>query len=295
MSGIPPIVPRSLRLEVGRIQDQLKVLVNNLKILHYRSSEDPLNGTLKDQLVQVKEYIFYYNQQQLAILDKIRQFLRDLETGQFVKKSQEQDELRDEQRRPKRKWSVTPSRSGTLSDEEQEDDIYLEYLSDESLYKGHVDSYEPEKESKLTLQSSLCSPVKKLKKQETDISCCEKANYMVHLDLLPENILKEYIGLFSDQQTKKKYREFLDVPEVSDKKYRNQSFLMKLAVSPPKLRERKDVSVRERARLPRPARAITFPPERMGTRKQNSIKARRRLEEDAEFEKLRKSEPDAEQ
>ena len=36
-----------------------------------------------------------------------------------------QDELRDEQRRPKRKWSVTPSRSGTLSDEEQEDDIYL--------------------------------------------------------------------------------------------------------------------------------------------------------------------------
>jgi len=207
MSGIPPIVPRSLRLEVGRIQDQLKVLVNNLKILHYRSSEDPLNGTLKDQLVQVKEYIFYYNQQQLAILDKIRQFLRDLETGQFVKKSQE-DELRDEQRRPKRKWSVTPSRSGTLSDEEQEDDIYLEYLSDESLYKGHVDSYEPETESKLTLQSSLCSPVKKLKKQETDISCCDKANYMVHLDLLPENILKEYIGLFSDQQTKK------EVPRV---------------------------------------------------------------------------------
>jgi len=284
-------VPRSLRVEVGRIQEQLKVLVNNFKILHHRSLQDPLNGTLKDQLIQVKEYIFYYNQQQVAILEKIREFLRGLETGKFVNKSQEQDE----EQSLKRKWSDTPSRSGTLSDEDEEDDIYLEYLSDESLYKGHVDSYQPETESKLTLQSSYCSPHKKVKKKETDISSSDQENYMLHLDLVKDNVLKEYSDLFSAQQTKKKYREFLDVPEVSDKKYRNQSFLMKLAVSPPKLRARARKESRESARLPRPARAITFPPERMGTRKQNSMKARRQLEEDAEFQKLSKSEPDPEQ
>jgi len=147
----------------------------------------------------------------------------------------------------------------------------------------------PEMERILTLESSNCSPIKKLKRDEVELTTTDEANYMAHLDLLPINIAKEYVDLLAAQQEKKKYREFLDVPEVSDKKYRNQSFLMKLTVSPPKLRARKEKPDR---RMPRPVRAITFPPERMGTRKQNSMKVRRRLEEDEEFEKLRKSEPD---
>ena len=34
MSGIPPIVPKTLRDEVYKIQDQLKILINNYKVRH---------------------------------------------------------------------------------------------------------------------------------------------------------------------------------------------------------------------------------------------------------------------
>ena len=37
--------------------------------------------------IKVKEYIVYYNDQQMAILHKIRQFLADLEAGHFVKRA----------------------------------------------------------------------------------------------------------------------------------------------------------------------------------------------------------------
>jgi len=295
--GIPPVVPKTLRHEVYRIQDQLKILVQNYKILRYRLSQDPDNPTILQQLDQVKDYIAEFNQEQFILLEKIRQFLRDLETGAFFKKETSptpKDTIKKKRGR-KKDPSKSKSHTPSLSDEEEEREYYS-YLTDPNLCKGHEEEYKIAPPSSELCERSVrgleVPPSPKihpsLVKQNLFNSSNDARKYMLHLELMPSTELDEYISLLAVQRDKNKYREMLFIPEVSDKKYRNQSFLVKMAASPPQLRKRKREPPTEKNQ--RPVRALTFPPERMGTRKQNSMKQRRQDEEKLEIEKLMKEE-----
>ncbi|XP_023328855.1 uncharacterized protein LOC111701687 [Eurytemora carolleeae] len=281
MSGIPPIVPKTLRDEVYKIQDQLKILINNHKILDFRLTQEPENNELTVQINKVKEYIFYYNQQQLYLLEKIREFLRHLEAGQFIKK---QEQIPTELPKKKLKKDFKSISHSPEQSEVEEERVGLEYMENDDFYKGHVDSYHVECPEEYK-DDIVSSPVKRFRpKPDLTNSNPDQNQFLLNLDLLESNLIDEYLSILRAQDVKKRQREFLYVPEVSDKKFRNQSFLLKIACSPPQLRRRKETADTK----PRPARAITFPPERMETRKKNSMKQRKETEEQLEIEKLMK-------
>jgi len=309
MSGIPAIVPQTLRTEATRVQNQLKVLISNYGILSGRLEKDPENKILINQLGEVQDYIVFYNQEQCFLLDKIRQFLKDLESGKFFNKqislnstgvsstsssspggkpspaSLSDDEFGDKSSSCEEEEEGA-DQDGTQSPEGE--DIYLQYLTDDNLYKGHEDAYEVNCESPLEYETKFCSPTKKFREREEIFNDCkDQTKYMKNLEMLTNSVLNDCETSLQNQRLKNQFRQFLYIPEVSDKKYRNQSFLVKLALSPPQLRKRKEPGNKHK----RPIRAVTFPPVRMGTRKQSSMKQQRKDEEKLEIEKLLKTEP----
>lgn len=307
MSGIPPVVPKTLRAKVESIQEQLKILLHNYKVLSIRHQENPEDDTVNEQLCQVKEYIVLFNQEQCNLFEKIRQFLKDLETGVFFERKRKvassYDATLEEKDVEKNENTTTANQNAahTLQDrsinatEDESEELYVGYFCKEDFYRGHVEHYQvecPDKLEKVEIAGS--SPTKKYRlREEIDSTNQDKTKHMLNIELMPGGVLEEYMTTLSEVRAKLKYREFLSVPEVSDKKYRNQSFLQKMAVSPPQLRKRRPENTINKPS--RPVRAITFPPERMGTRKQNSIKRRHETEEQKEIEKLRKLDPDVEE
>jgi len=310
MSGIPPVVPKTLRNRVNFLQDQLKILVHNYQVLSLRLQDDPEDESSKSQIFRVKEYIIKFNEEQCFLFEKIRSFLKDLESGKFFKKqtlngtaaykpADSDDETCSDQinlngdsecRRRFNRGSV-----GSNSSVEECEDLYVGYFCKEDFYKGHVESYRVDCPAPLEkVDDFLVSPTKKFRMREeiNIIENLDKNKHMLNIDLMPSEVYADFMQTLKNQRKKLKNREFLSVPEVSDKKYRNQSFLMKMAVSPPQLRKRKPEGGIHKPS--RPVRAITFPPERMGTRKQNSMKRRHETEEQKEIEKLRKLQPDVE-
>jgi len=297
MCSIPPVVPQTLRNEAIRVQNQLKILIHNYKILSSRLDKDPEDKRLIAQVAQVQDYIVAYNQEQCFLLKKIRQFLKDLEAGKFFRQ-QSLESSSSPHSSPNSKNSpnsLSDDDRETLdgedhhssSDDEEKIDPYTQYFTDENLYTGHVEEYDVQCESCLDCDTRFSSPTKKLKqREEISNQNTDQSKYMKNLEMLSAEARPEFESVLQSQRENSKYRQFVYIPEVSDKKYRNQSFLVKLAVSPPQLRKRKQ----ELAEKPnRPTRAVTFPPVRMGTRKQSSMKQQRMEEEKQEIEKLFKS------
>ena len=88
-----------------------------------------------------------------------------------------------------------------------------------------------------------------------------------HLDLLTEPIFEQRTSRLEKLRKRKKSRSITQIPEISDKKYRYQTFLQSSITSPPHLRRRKPnqlPSLPPRQGL----RTISLPPpEKMETRK----------------------------
>eukprot|EP00088_Acartia_fossae_P066190 TRINITY_DN8194_c0_g1_i12.p1 TRINITY_DN8194_c0_g1~~TRINITY_DN8194_c0_g1_i12.p1 ORF type:complete len:355 (-),score=60.55 TRINITY_DN8194_c0_g1_i12:215-1279(-) len=313
-TGIPNVVPLTLRTEAYRVQNQLKILINNYKILSGRLEKNPENKILMRQLADVQNYIVFYNQEQCFLLDKIRKFLRDLENGKFFGKQLSLNSTGESSRASSTNGKPSPNsfsedecsdRSSNSGDEEggengrrggsasptdsQGEDPYLQYFTDESLYKGHVESYSIECESPLEYETKYTSSTKKFRERDQIFNeSRDQVTYMKNLEMLSQSVAADFEQALNNQRKIDRHREFLYIPEVSDRKYRNQSFLVKLALSPPQLRKRKpDIGAKHN----RPMRAVTYPPARMGTRKQTSMKQMRKNEEKLEIEKLLKSEP----
>jgi len=297
MSSIPPVVPQTLRNEAIRVQNQLKILIHNYKILSSRLDKDPEDKRLIAQVAQVQDYIVAYNQEQCFLLEKIRQFLKDLEAGKFFRQETLASSTSSSPNSKHSPNSLSDDDRETIddegsddhecSDDEQKIDPYTQYFTDENLYTGHVEQYDVQCESCLDCETKFSSPTKKLKQRDEIFNQNTDQNkYMKNLELLSKEVSPEFESVLQSQRENNKYSQFVYIPEVSDRKYRNQSFLVKLAVSPPQLRKRKQ-EMAEKSN--RPTRAVTFPPVRMGTRKQSSMKQQRMEEEKQEIEKLFKS------
>lgn len=67
----------------------------------------------------------------------------------------------------------------------------------------------------------VSSPVKRFRpKPDLTNSNPDQNQFLLNLDLLESNLIDEYLSILRAQDMKKRQREFLYVPEVSDKKFR---------------------------------------------------------------------------
>lgn len=67
----------------------------------------------------------------------------------------------------------------------------------------------------------VSSPVKRFRpKPDLTNSNPDQNQFLLNLDLLESNLINEYLSILRAQDVKKRQREFLYVPEVSDKKFR---------------------------------------------------------------------------
>lgn len=304
MPGLPPEVPSELRDQLGRFQRQIKVLVGNYQILVSRAENDPEDLVTVRQIEEVRKYLISFSNQQNVVLEKVRNFLANLEQEKRRHKYHEYSVLgppppgpilvkpkprKKEKRKSKEFFSAKNSRSASpdLGDSDS-DQTYLAYLDPgESQYRGHTEEYsvpcpspphceEPEDECVGGTQEP----------RERD----GKEQYMLSLELLTTQEL-EVLHSQQDSQRRKKSkgqrRVSSYVPDVADKKYRYQTFLQGSTTFSPHLRRRTPASTVSslprhslpRHSLPRVNKTFSFPLEtRMGTRSKSPSIARTQLD-----------------
>ena len=67
----------------------------------------------------------------------------------------------------------------------------------------------------------VSSPIKRFRPTpDLTNSNPDQSQFLLNLDLLESNLIDEYLSILRAQDVKKRQREFLYVPEVSDKKFR---------------------------------------------------------------------------
>lgn len=291
LPGLPAIVPRRLKEELGRLQEQIKVLLRNHSILHHRLQQDPQNEVTSRLMGQVEEYLVFFSTEQGVLLEKVRQFLRDIEEGKYEhKQSVKTEDLEREEEddggkipKPTRESSFSskvPSSASSEGDdtgdeEEEERRPYLQYFTADNCQRGHVEEYripcpspEPE-EAQDTEEDQETFSLERL--HEFPTLPLEQEAFLHSLDLLRIAEYRAFVNFLEDKRRRNLKRISSYVPEVSDKKLRYQSYLQNSLFSPPHLRKRRSTPSADPKQGGGGAGAgrsayYPPPPERMGTR-----------------------------
>jgi len=285
LPGLPEEVPQEYRDQLIKFQNQIKILLKNHQILVCRSQKNPQDQQIQKQIEEVKNFLFSFSEQQRIVLDKVRLFLREAEEHrkrQEISDSLDQNQtssLKQDQKSPNCSTPVKSSKSKTKkktkvkskhsnshtpdSSDDECNEVYLAYF-DAQGYKGHVEEYDVsllEEERKEDAKLENISAVPVLCRVQETFDLVNKENYMLNIDLLTD---VNYQMLLSHLEGKKKMRSLKRVityiPEVSDKKYRYQTFLQNSITSPPHLRRRKPNQLPSN---PKPAKSLS---EKMETR-----------------------------
>jgi len=254
-----------------------------------RLRKNPQDYKVLKQIDEVKNYLISFSDQQRDVLDKVRDYLKDLEEkGKLgedtpdivdVPISSKQDQktsrcstpvkhLKTKSKKKTNKGKSKPSTSiSPDSSDDESDEIFLAYLDSTDGYRGHVEEYEvicPLRDHGDKLVDENFEEVSFIR-TEASLDIVTKENYMLNIDLLTDDQYK----ICNTQLEEKKKRKALKrvstyIPEVADKKYRYQTFLQNSITSPPHLRRRKPNQLPS---VPRPVKSLSFPTvEKMETR-----------------------------
>jgi len=269
LPGIPPEVPQHYRDQLIQFQNQIKTLILNHQVLLSRLEKNPQDTKVVGQIEQVKIYLISFSEQQEEVLEKVRFFLK--KNVKEVKEKSPDSKASTPKSKTKGKGKGKKVSSEVTSDDsgDERDSIYLSYLVREDCYRGHVEVYDvecPGPEAVERIEEETIEDLVQRNYTET-LDEIEKDNFMFSIDLLTEPIFEQRTSRLEKLRKRKKCRSITQIPEISDKKYRYQTFLQSTITSPPHLRRRKPnqlPSLPPRQGL----RTISLPPpEKMETRK----------------------------
>lgn len=273
LPGIPQEVPQEYREQLIKFQSQIKTLLLNNQILLSRLEKDPQDQKILGQIEQVKIYLISFSEQQEEVLEKVRLFLKKNEKlKEKTPDSKDSTKASTPKSKSKAKGKAKASKisSSVTSDDsgDEHQSIYLSYLLREDCYRGHVEKYDVECPSTEKLETEEEEEEEVRQKDYTEtLEVIAKENFMLSIDLLTEPIFEQKSARLEKLRKRKKSRSITQIPEISDKKYRYQTFLQSSITSPPHLRTRKPNQLPS---LPPRQGLRTFslpPPEKMETRK----------------------------
>jgi len=273
ISGIPGHVPQQYKDQLQSFQSQIKILLQNHQILLGRLEKNPEDKKVLEQIEQVKIYLISFSEQQKEVLDKVRQFLSDLEeeknkTPEKETKSSRCSTPKSRGRPPnkskaKGKSSKNSSEAASDSSEDEADGIYLAYLNYETGYKGHVEDYDISPGDFDKDDEPVEEFVKHFETTET-LENINKEKFLASRDLLTEPNYNSTLSRIEELRRRKHFNVVTYIPDISDKKLRYQTFLQNTVTSPPRLRNRRSNQLPV---LPPRASTRNIPaPEKMETR-----------------------------
>lgn len=275
LPGIPPEVPQEYKEQLIKFQNQIKTLILNNQILLSRLEKDPQDQKVIGQLEQVKIYLISFSEQQEEVLEKVRNFLRKNEKLKAKSPdSKDSTKTSTPKSKSKAKGKVKASKFSSLvtSDDsgDERESIYLSYLLREDCYRGHVEEYHvecPGVEKVEQEEEEVIEDVKQHDHTET-LDVIGKENFMLSIDLLTEPIYLQRKSRIEKLRKRKRTRRPTHIPDISDKKYRYQTFLQSNTTSPPHLRRRKPNQLPSVPTRQTGLRTVSLPPpEKMETRK----------------------------
>jgi len=301
--GLPDEVPEELRLELKRLQRQIKVLLNNYQVLTGRAEQRPEDSDLGHQIAEVKRYLIAFSNQQNTVLESVRNFLSNLEeekrfwhqqhsfpppSGPVTTKAKAR---KKDNKRKSRDWqgaasSSRNSRSASPdSAGEEAEQVFLAYFSPgPGCFPGHLEEYEvmcpppsPEQED-VEVDDEIEETV------EMEM-CSDREAFLARLNLLTNEAGKNIEEVYKRRRLRRgKMKLPSYIPEIADKKYRQQTFLQSCLTSPPHLRRRTPAPRAPIAPITKPATLDLPPPPpppplmqetRMGTRSRSPSTATR--------------------
>jgi len=300
LPGLPIEVPQEYREQLVKFQHQIRILINNHQILVSRLRKNPQDQKVVKQIDDVKNYLISFSDQQRDVLDKVRDYLKQLEekrtsledtpdivhvpisTKQEIKTSRCSTPVKNLKNKSKKKpkGKLKPSRSiSPDSTDDESDEIFLAYFDCTEGYRGHVEEYEvdcPHSSHEEELVDENLEEVSFLITEDT-LATVTKENYMLNIDLLTDTQFKMSITQLEEKRKKKALKRVSTyIPEVADKKYRYQTFLQNSITSPPHLRRRKPNQLPS---LPRPVKSLSFPTvEKMETRSKSPSLAKSQVD-----------------
>jgi len=163
LPGLPIEVPQEYREQLVKFQHQIRILINNHQILVSRLRKNPQDQKVVKQIDDVKNYLISFSDQQRDVLDKVRDYLKQLEekrtsledtpdivhvpisTKQEIKTSRCSTPVKNLKNKSKKKvkGKLKPSRSiSPDSTDDESDEIFLAYFDCSEGYRGHVEEYE---------------------------------------------------------------------------------------------------------------------------------------------------------
>jgi len=297
--GLPDEVPQELRLELERLQRQIKILLNNYQVLTGRAEQRPEDSEVSHQIAEVKRYLITFSNQQNSVLESVRNFLSNLEEEKRFCNQQHsfpppagpiaaKAKARKKDKRKSREWqgvasSSRNSRSASPdSAGEEAEQVFLAYFSPgPGCFPGHLEEYDV-----------MCPPPSP-EQHEADAEEMEESlemetssdreAFFARLNLLTNEGGKRIAEVYKRRRLRRgKMKLPSYIPEVADKKYRQQTFLQSCLTSPPHLRRRTPAPRAAIAPI-KPAALVLPPPPpppmvqetRMGTRSRSPSTATR--------------------
>jgi len=255
LPGIPEEVPCEYKKQLKAFQIQIKILLQNQQILLARLEKNPEDKKVLQQIEQVKIYLISFSEQQEEILDKVRNFLQEIEHA----KSQEPivkdtGKTAAVGRTPKLKGRKNNSNKAkskskslknsnevshvTSESSDDEDDVFLAYLDNTEGYRGHIENYDIGPDDSDNCDNSVEEFYRRIDTTET-LETIEKVKFLDTIDLLTGPSYSSTVARIEELRNMKQHCLVTYVPDIADKKYRYQTFLQSTINSPPHLRTRK--------------------------------------------------------
>jgi len=289
--GLPEEVPEELRMELGRLQRQIKVLLNNYQVLTGWAQQRPEDSGVAQQIAEVKRYLITFSNQQNSVLESVRNFLSNLEEEERCHKQLHslpppsgpvaaKAKARKKDKRKSREWQGAASSKNSRSASpdsggEEAEQIFLAYFSPgPGCFPGHTEAYDV-----------MCPPPSiELDEVEVEVeedsmeleTSSAREAFFARLNLLTTEEGTRIEEVYSKRRQRRgKMKLPSYIPEVADKKYRQQTFLQSCLTSPPHLRRRTPAPRAPALPLKPPAPLVLPPPSppppvlqetRMGTR-----------------------------
>jgi len=279
LSGVPEDVPCEYKEQLKAFQIQIKILLQNQQILLARLKKNPEDKKVLQQIDQVKIYLISFSEQQEEILDKVRDFLQDIEKEKSQEPVAKEEKISGRTQRIKgRKSNSNKSKSKSKSlknsneashvtseSSDDEDDFFLAYLDNTSGYRGHIENYDIGPDDSEVSDNSVEEFYRRIDTTET-VETIEKIKFLDTIDLLTVPSYTSTLAKIEELRNMKQHSLVTYVPDIADKKYRYQTFLQSTINSPPHLRTRKPNQLPSGAPTSRSSPRNIQPLEKMETR-----------------------------
>jgi len=294
--GLPEEVPKELRMELERLQRQIKVLLNNYQVLTGRAEQRPEDSEVGHQIAEVKRYLITFSNEQNSVLESVRNFLSNLEEEKRFWNQQHsfpppagpvaaKSKARKKDKRKSREWQGAASSRNSRSASpdsagEEAEQVFLAYFwPGPGCFPGHLEEYDV-----MCPPPSLDENEAEAEEMEESVemeTISDREAFLARLNLLTNEGSKRIEEVYKRRRLRRGKMKLLSfIPEVADKKYRQQNFLQSCLTSPPHLRRRTPapraaIAPIKPAVLPPPPPPPMVQETRMGTRSRSPSTATR--------------------